>query len=772
MNTAQLEPGFVVDDRYEILNVLGVGGCGVVYRARERTVFDRLVALKRIHPRLVAAGPAKGPDFVSMFAEEARLLTRVSHPGVMQLINWATDGQGVPYIVSELIDGRVMALPSVRPEMSPRQHLVAVMTYLEEIDQLLEVIGCCHREGVIHCDLKPENVMVQTTFGTGGLVRVLDFGIARVLSGEGFAPPSSDGSVRFTLAFAAPEQLRNEPLAPATDIYALGLMLSFGLTGREDHAANPEDPPMAQYVEIQKIRCRRRTLRPGAPVPPILADVIERALMRRPADRFTSAAELRAALRQAVNTLAHQEEMPQPFPPPSPPEAGDVRGILQEVGLADVLSPASVVHPESPPGARECLVVLPEGSPYREAYEGELRPLLEQLLGAGGPRPALLDAERLAPARIGPAEAEALEYARLVLWEVSGLPPKVDHLLQLHVTLGNAVPILLRGQELPLELLHIGALSYGGEPGTETPDIRPMAAAVAARVNRRWWPRAMMSQWASRDETTPLLLSSMQSVMRGDTARALRDTEALAHLAPDNPLFRYRHATLAMGNARGAGDWRRIVQVMAEVVREIPELAPGWKQLGVALDKLHHTAQALHCLDRATYLAPHDFDAWAALGGVLKRKAQRLEHEAQRCQADAERAYEAGTRISGGHPYPLLNLVRMRLINGVQVADDPTLRERLEAVVDLRSRQAVARFDEPWSHLDLAEALLFLGKVDDAAGALRVGARHEPYAPWVLESFIESLRALSRCEPPPRGLEKLLALTEQLVRREDAADSA
>src|SRR5262249_2318058 len=191
--------------RYELLSVLGRGGMGVVYLARD-TALDREVALKVVDRAAVADGPSAGAP--RAFAGEARILARLEHPGIVPVHDFG-----------ELPDGRLYyAMKRVRGERLDRWTTPerGVADRLAVFLRVCDAVAFAHARGVVHCDLKPENVMV----GEFGEVLVLDWGIAR--TGAADCELRNAG----TPAYMSPEQLRGElPVDHRADIYALGVML-------------------------------------------------------------------------------------------------------------------------------------------------------------------------------------------------------------------------------------------------------------------------------------------------------------------------------------------------------------------------------------------------------------------------------------------------------------------------------------------------------------------------------------------------------------------
>jgi serine/threonine-protein kinase len=285
---ADLEP--ILGGRYAILEEVGRGGMGVVYRAFDRRL-RRTVAVKL---------PAPGREAGARLLAEARLTARLEHPGIPPVHDIGVDARGRPFFVMKLVAGRTLAeLLGFAEARGVGAAGLARLTAL-----LLEVaraVAYAHRRGIVHCDLKPENVMV----GRWGEVLVLDWGLARAAAWGGM--PSADlaplsrargGGAVGTPAFMAPEQALGPSvqLGPWTDVYALGTILYAILAGR---------PPFvgASAGEIMRRACFEdpappRAFRPCAP--PALEAIALRALAKKPRDRFAGARELARALERAL----------------------------------------------------------------------------------------------------------------------------------------------------------------------------------------------------------------------------------------------------------------------------------------------------------------------------------------------------------------------------------------------------------------------------------------------------------------------------------------
>ncbi|MDF1506188.1 serine/threonine-protein kinase, partial [Roseisolibacter sp. H3M3-2] len=221
---------------YRIVREIGRGGMGTVYLA-ERDDVGRRVALKLVRGDLAA------PDRVARFLVERRVLARLDHPNVARLLDAGVADDGTPWFAMEHVDGAPL-------DRHCDARGLGLADRLRLVEQVCEAVAYAHRNLVVHRDLKPNNVLVTPD----GVVKLLDFGIAKLLDGEGEAGGARTGTGTWFLTpdYAAPEQARGEPVTTATDVYALGVVLYELLTG-----ARP------QRVESGPVG----TLAPPRPVP-------------------------------------------------------------------------------------------------------------------------------------------------------------------------------------------------------------------------------------------------------------------------------------------------------------------------------------------------------------------------------------------------------------------------------------------------------------------------------------------------------------------------
>lgn len=255
-----------LDGRYRLEQRIGVGGMSEVWRAHD-IVLDRTVAVKLISP-----GQDDAATSVERIRAEARSAARLVHPNVASVHDFGTSstatGQQVPYIVMELAEGETLA-EHVRA--GPLDWRIAVRVCAE----VSAALAAAHAHGIVHRDVKPANVVL-----TPAGVKVLDFGIA---TPSGAPDPLPTGMVVGTPAYLAPEQLAQRPTTTAADMYALGVLLYYCLTGRLPY-------PALTTTQLLGARLRQ----PPEPLPPVeglpaeVADLCRRCLAEDPAQRPTS----------------------------------------------------------------------------------------------------------------------------------------------------------------------------------------------------------------------------------------------------------------------------------------------------------------------------------------------------------------------------------------------------------------------------------------------------------------------------------------------------
>jgi serine/threonine-protein kinase len=270
--------GQVLGDTYEVTRLIGEGGMGRVYEARHVRL-GRRFALKVLH-RMFAGDK----DALARFRREAMAAAAIASPHVAQVVDVNATRDGQPYLVSELLEGEDLAV------LLKREGALSVGRAVHVARQVARGLSAAHQAGVIHRDLKPENVMLVRGPDGRDLAKVLDFGIAKTAN-DGHL--TRTGAVLGTPAYMAPEQARGgSTIDHRCDVYALGAMLYRALTGRP--AFTGEDAGRTLTSVIHDEPERPKTLRKD--LPDALELLVQRAMAKDPTGRFSSMAELDAAL--------------------------------------------------------------------------------------------------------------------------------------------------------------------------------------------------------------------------------------------------------------------------------------------------------------------------------------------------------------------------------------------------------------------------------------------------------------------------------------------
>jgi serine/threonine protein kinase len=259
----------IIGGQYKILAELGAGGMGIVYQAVD-TSLEREVALKKLRSEF-----SRSVDIAERFRREAKIQARLNHSHLAHLYSFFKEGDSF-YIAMEFVNGTPLS------QLLPMPWQRALPIFV----QALEGLEYAHSLGVLHRDVKPDNIIV----GSRGEVKVMDFGIAHVL---GSARQTREKSIVGTLEYVCPEQIAGKELGPRSDIYSLGVLLFELISGRL---------PFVSETEFELLHDHLETLPPKLSsmieVPPFLDEAIERAMAKSPTDRFASCREMEVFFRQ------------------------------------------------------------------------------------------------------------------------------------------------------------------------------------------------------------------------------------------------------------------------------------------------------------------------------------------------------------------------------------------------------------------------------------------------------------------------------------------
>ena len=322
--------GRVVDGRYRVDSEIATGGMATVYRARDLRL-DRPVALK-----VMRADLARDDSFVRRFVHEARAAARLQHPHIVSVYDQGDD-DGLVYLAMELVEGRTLR-DVIRTEapLSTRAALALLIP-------VTEALAAAHAEGMIHRDVKPENVLLGR--GRANNVKVADFGLARV---EG-VPNVTTGMLWATVPYLAPEQVEHETSDARTDVYAVGLLLFELLTGTK--AFPGQDPVRVAYEHVHGGVPHVRDTVPTVPEP--VEDLILRASAVEPSDRPQDGSALLTELRSLLHglTAAELDAVPADDRTVAVPTSGDPTQLVRTGGPTNATRQIPVARPEPRPHA-------------------------------------------------------------------------------------------------------------------------------------------------------------------------------------------------------------------------------------------------------------------------------------------------------------------------------------------------------------------------------------------------------------------------------------
>jgi eukaryotic-like serine/threonine-protein kinase len=304
----------ILNGSFRILQKIGSGGMGAVYKAME-VQNGRMVGVKILHPKL-----ANRKDLVSRFGREARALSQLSHPNTVRVFLYGELEDGALYIIMELLEGKNLN-QTVRSE-GP----FPVARALPILIQACGALDEAHKAGIIHRDLKPENIFLVQSGPQRDFPKLLDFGLAKV--GERQMRPGSviltqEGMVFGTPEFMSPEQAQGKTLAPASDVYSLAVILYEVLTGKLPFEAKSAMDYIQMHVTGKPIPLNQRVA--GMSFPPLLEQVMDRALAKKETDRFASAADFAVAMQavlRGATVLPAEAFASSPQPPPMTPTPG------------------------------------------------------------------------------------------------------------------------------------------------------------------------------------------------------------------------------------------------------------------------------------------------------------------------------------------------------------------------------------------------------------------------------------------------------------------
>lgn len=294
----------ILDGQFKILQKIGTGGMGSVYKASQPDM-NRMVAIKILHPKL-----AGRKDLTSRFRREARAMSQLTHPNTVKVFMYGElEDDGSLYIVMEYLEGK---------NLNQTVRRGGPMAYDRAIPILVAVCGAlqeAHDMGIVHRDLKPENIFICNQGGLKEFPKVLDFGLAKVTERQmrpGSIILTQEGMVFGTPEFMSPEQAQGQTLDARSDIYSLAVILYEAMTGKLPFMAKTPMEYIQKHVTAAPIPLDERV--PELRFPPGLGEVLNKAMGKKPADRYQTAREFADALSAFISAPMSGEARPLSMP--------------------------------------------------------------------------------------------------------------------------------------------------------------------------------------------------------------------------------------------------------------------------------------------------------------------------------------------------------------------------------------------------------------------------------------------------------------------------
>lgn len=357
--------GHLVDGRYEVLSRVARGGMATVYLAVDRRL-DREVALKVMHPHL--AEGASGADFQARFRREARAAARLTHPGLVGVLDQGVDGE-TSYLAMEYVDGS-----NLRRRLTEEGPL-SVDDALRTTEAVLEALSVAHRAGLVHRDIKPENVLIAQD----GRVKVADFGLARAVTEATY---TATGTVLGTVAYLAPELVARGASDARTDVYAVGILLFEMLTGTQPYTGTTPIQVAYQHVHSDIPAPSERV--PWLPTE--IDELVESLAAREPDERPADGAAALSLVRRTRAALDDDLLARCAEAPPAPVTETDADDDADDADDAEPDGGAPEV-PHDPEATAPLGLSRPPGPP--RGTDAELRRTMALKVGAVPAAPAV-----------------------------------------------------------------------------------------------------------------------------------------------------------------------------------------------------------------------------------------------------------------------------------------------------------------------------------------------------------------------------------------------
>lgn len=711
----ELEKGTTLAGRYEIIQLLGRGGMGAVYKARD-TELDRVVALKLIRPEL-----ARNPEILRRFKQELILARQVTHKNVIRIFDLG-QSDGIKFITMDFVEGQDLRfLLQQNGKFSPDQAARIML-------QICRALEAAHAEGVIHRDLKPQNIMLDAN----GKVYVMDFGIARSAHLPGM---TQTGALIGTPEYMSPEQARGEKITASSDLFSLGVIFYELLTAKSPY---PSDAALGTlWKRLQEKAKPPIEIDPTVPKP--LSDIVMKALELDPANRWSGAQEMAQQLEIWLGPTAGGSTIFLPAPGTS------ARWKYLTATMLVLLIGSVVAYrlntPPKPKVARAPVSVLVAdftnhtGDPI---FDDTLEPMFNVALEGASFINAYSrgDARKLAKKLPNPTDKLDEQAARLVAVG-QGLGAVVTGSLSsrgngyklsveaLDARTGNSIATAevsaANKDELLLDVPKLVA-PIRKALGDSTPESVQLTAAggafqAASLEAAHQYGVGMEEQFAGKMQDALQSFSKAAELdpnfarayagMAGTSGNLNRpqDAEKFAKLAMahvDRMTERERYRIRGLYYLR-TENWEKCVEEYSDLVKQFPADNAGHNNLSICYKGLHNTPKAIDELQRALEVLPHNQPARVNL-------ALYLSYTGDFPAAEREARTVLQANPSYGTAYAALAYAQ---VGQGQLAEAIKTYQQLEKISDLGESLAAPGF---------ADIALYEGRLNDAAQFLQHGA--------------------------------------------------
>jgi eukaryotic-like serine/threonine-protein kinase len=598
-----LDTGAILAQRYEILQTLGEGGMGAVYKAKDLEL-DRMVALKVIRPEL-----AKNPAIIDRFKQELLLSQRVTHRNVIRIYDLG-EGDGVKFITMEFIEGQdLRSLIHERTKLPPEE-AVAIM------EQVCLALDAAHSVDVIHRDLKPQNIMRDKT----GRILVMDFGLARTLEGDGM---TQTGALVGTMEYMSPEQALAKELDQRSDIFSAGLIFYELLTGQMPFRA---DSALASLIKRTQERARPISEHDNT-IPQNLTSIVGKCLEREPEARYASSKELLADLeawqgKREAGAIAFQSVKPWGQTVPWPKIGGGIAVLLLAV-TGYIFRDKLITHgpAKTAAGPTVSLAIIPFRNASGDAGLDWLGPSLAEMLSTDVGQSARLHSvsqdrlhQVLSDLRVVPnASIDPSTLRRLAEFSgadtlVSGQYAKFGDQIRIDATLQD----LKQDRTVPIKIDAVNEKDIPGAVDRLAAAVRNNLAFSSDVINE-----LKASSFQPSSHSTPALREYNQGIQFLRDGKNLDAVQAFQAASKEDPGFALAYSRLA--EADSALGYDTEAEQSSRKAVELSQSLPGTERYVIQATHarvMKDNKKAIEAYENLAKSLPDNSDVELALGGL------------------------------------------------------------------------------------------------------------------------------------------------------------